>query len=180
MDQEFICICFGNIYACSIFSCIDNIIVVRIGTIRRNLLVCAIFFYIIKIYFYIFTVRFNTIKQYFLALIFPRQRIQRISRKLFCIFVIRIRIHIKFQQWNQTFKFISAYCTDRNLKHILILRQHIILDLHLIMRQRRRKQQPKHQKQVRKYNSYKQHDIVAHILEDYTESESGKYFNLWT
>ena len=161
MEQEFICICFGNIHLC-----------IRIWTVFSP---C-----ICKVNLHIFTVRFYSVERNFLTLIFSRQRIQWISWKFFRIFIIRLRIHIKLQQRHQTFKFITTYRTDRNLKHILVLRQHILLNLHLIMCQRRRQQQAKHQKQIGKHNSDKQYHIITHILEDHAQSKSGKYLNLRT
>ena len=177
MKQEFIRICARNINCCAFFFCICRILVICFFFIHRFIF---FIFCIIKIYRYIPAVRFDPVKQYFLTLIFSWQCIQGISRKFLCIFIVCSGIHIKLQLRDQTVKFISTYCADRNLKHILVFCQHIVLDFHLVMGQCRRKQQSEHQQQICKQDPDKQNHIITHILKNHPKPESGKDFHLRT
>ena len=125
-------------------------------------------------------VRLHTVKSDLLTFIFTRHGIQRIRRKFFRIFIVRSGICIIFQKRIHGILFIPRIGTCRNRKYVLVFRQHILLDLHLIMIQRRRQEHAEKQQQICKNDSHKQHQIIADILKDHPEAKPGKNSDLRT
>ena len=133
-----------------------------------------------KIRMDILAVRLHTVKSDLLTFIFTRHGIQRIRRKFFRIFIVRSGIRIIFQKRIHGILFIPRIGTCRNRKYVLVFRQHILLDLHLIMIQRRRQEHAEKQQQICKNDSHKQHQIIADILKDHPEAKPGKNSDLRT
>ena len=92
-------------------------------------------FYSIKTYRYISAVRLDSIQtEPPRSYTFREEYLKNMLKTLLHLHSLFPQIHIEFQYRKQTVKFVSTGCTYRNLKHILIFCQHIILDFHLIMR----------------------------------------------